>query len=112
MSRDYHYFIKDIILSCEKILRYVGSLNYGQFCSNEEKYDAVIRNLEIIGEAAKCLPKEIKDKFPNIEWKKIAGLRDILIHAYFGVDNKILWNVVHEKIPLLLESLKNHQSSL
>lgn len=91
--------------ACEKIIRYTDSLDFKTFCADEVKYDAVIRNLEIIGEAAKYLPQEVRASYPNVDWKKVAGLRDILIHAYFAIDNVILWNVIKEKIPELLKSL-------
>ena len=63
--------------------------------------DAVIRNLEIIGEAAKNIPKQVKEKYPDVEWRKISGLRDILAHEYFGVDLEVLWDVIKHKLPLL-----------
>lgn len=107
MSRSYLFFIEDIKQSCNKIIRYTDSLNFKEFCGDEIKYDAVIRNLEIIGEASKYLPEEIRSKFPKVEWRKVAGLRDILIHAYFGIDNVILWDIIKTKIPELSKSLES-----
>lgn len=107
MSRNYSFFLKDIALSCEKIIRYTDELNFEEFCKDEIRYDAVIRNLEVIGEAAKYLPEEVRSSFPKVDWRKVAGLRDILIHAYFSIDNVILWDIIKVKIPELLESLKN-----
>jgi len=67
--------------------------------------DGVVRNLEIVGEAAKNIPANIKDGYPDVEWKKIAGLRDILAHEYFGVDLEILWDIVENKLPDLKKQI-------
>ena len=78
-----------------------------QFSKDEMAYDAVLRNLLIIGEAAKNLPEDTRKKYPDVEWKKICGFRDIIAHAYFGIDNTILWDIIQSKIPVLWKSLKN-----
>jgi len=94
-------YIQDILKSCKKIIDYSKNTDYNDFKDNEMLQDAIIRNLEIIGEAVKNIPLEIKDNYSNIEWRKIAWLRDILIHDYFGVDLEIVWNIIKTKIPKL-----------
>ncbi|ADN02283.1 nucleotidyltransferase [Spirochaeta thermophila DSM 6192] len=74
--------------------------------------DAVLRNLAVIGEAVKHLPHDLKDRYPQMDWRKIAGLRDIIVHEYFGIDEDILWDVVKNKIPKLLESVEQILSEL
>lgn len=108
MSREYDLFIKDIKQSCEKIIRYTQSMDLKAFSSNEIIYDAVIRNLEIIGEAAKNIPDHIRSTYPQVEWRKISGLSDILIHTYISIDSAILWDIITVKIPQLLKELNNH----
>jgi len=105
-KRDVRLFLEDMLLSCQKIQRYIGTKTYKEFISDEILIDGVIRNLEIIGEAVKNVPEVFKKKYPDIEWRKIAGLRDILIHEYFGVDFQILWDIVKNKIPKLNEELQ------
>lgn len=75
------------------------------FKADERTYDATIRNLEIIGEAVKQLPDEARALAPAIEWRKIAGLRDFLAHAYFSINDVILWDIVRNKVPELLEAM-------
>ena len=104
--RDYKLYIDDIYNSIKKIEKYTKGISLAQLKKDELKIDGIARNLEIIGEAVKRIPVEFKNKYPDIEWKKIAGLRDILIHAYFGIDTEVLWDIAKNKIPELKKNLK------
>lgn len=101
MLRDPRVFLDDIVEACDAVTSYSGSLTFEQFSADRKTVDAVVRNLEVIGEAVKGLPREIKDRMPEIEWQRIAGLRDILIHHYFGLDLSLIWDVVQTKVPVL-----------
>lgn len=101
MLRDFRVLLDDILEASRKIRTYTAGLSLADFQADEKTVDAVVRNLEIIGEAIKKLPAEIRDTHPDIPWRKIAGLRDILIHQYFGIDLEIIWEVVETKLPSL-----------
>ena len=104
MLRDEIMYLQDISQSCEKILRFTAGLTQSELIQDEKAYDAVVRNLEIVGEAAKHISEDLRKQLPDIEWRKIAGMRDMLAHAYFGIDNDILWDVVQNKVPKLAEA--------
>jgi uncharacterized protein with HEPN domain len=111
MSRDWRLFINDILQSCEKVRRYTIGMTQAQFLADDRTYDAVLRNLEIIGEAAKRLPIDVRQNMPQIEWAKIAGMRDWLAHAYFGLDADIIWDVVESKLPELEQAVQGFNDS-
>lgn len=98
MPRDFEVYIEDILQAIGKIRNYTAGLTRGEFDQDDKTIDAVIRNLEVIGEAAKMIPESIRAAHPSIEWKKIAGLRDILAHQYFGVDLDIVWDIIQNKL--------------
>lgn len=101
MPRDCRIYLEDILDATRKIRAYTNSLSQTAFLQDDKTFDAVVRNLEIIGEAAKNVPENVRADTPGVEWKKIAGLRDILIHEYFGIDGKILRDIVqHELLSL------------
>ena len=93
------FFLNDIKESLEKIFQYTSNLSFKEFLSSNITKDAVERNFEIIGEAVKNLPDELKSKYSHIPFKQIAGMRDKLIHDYFGVDYEIIWKTIKEKLP-------------
>ncbi len=101
MPRDSRVYLEDILEATRKITTYTGSLSKTAFLEDEKTLDAVIRNLEVIGEAVKKLPEDLRAQHSGVEWKKIAGLRDILIHEYFGLDAEIVWDIVRNKVPAL-----------
>ena len=105
MSRDVNLFLEDMQTACEKVARYVKNMKQKQFLEDEKTYDAVVRNLTIIGEAVKNVPQEFRELHLDIEWRKIAGFRDIAVHDYFGIDEDILWDIIQNEIPYLLKQL-------
>ncbi len=100
-------FIIDMFLSCQKILEYTSGITFEDFERDTKTIDAVVRNIEILGEAVKNITKQTKEKYPEIEWSAIARMRDKVIHFYFGVDITVVWKTVKLDIPSLLEKLRN-----
>ena len=101
MPKKYLLYLKDINNSIISIENFIKNMNFEQFKSDDRTSSAVIRKLEIIGEATKKIPQNIKEQNPQIPWKDIAGMRDKLIHAYSDVDLKLVWKTIQKRVPEL-----------
>ena len=104
--RDYKLYLRDIKEAVEKIETFTKGFTFEEFSLDTKTVDAVIRNLEILGEAAKHIPKRLKDKHPDIDWKAISGMRNILAHEYFGVRTGIIWKTIRERLPELRHKIE------
>ena len=101
MHRDFRLYIDDILDAVEQIKIYTEGMHEKEFSSDRKTQDAVIRNLEIIGEAAGSLPQEVQSEHPEVEWRKMKDMRNILAHEYFGVNITIVWDIIQNKLSTL-----------
>ena len=107
ISRAYNLYIEDMLTSMQRIEEYIGEMEFREFKMNYLVVDAIIRNFEIIGEASKNVPPEIKDKYPEIPWKKMYGLRNLIAHEYFGIDYEMIWQISKNSLPQNSIDLRN-----
>ncbi len=99
MPRDYRVFLDDILEATRKILEYTAGFSEEQFRVDRKTVEAVVWNLQIIGEAAKNVSKEMRSRHPDIPWRDMAGLRDIIVHQYFGIKLDVIWKVIQKDLP-------------
>ena len=105
-ERDFRLYSADILDSGSAILEFVKGLSFEEFNRDRKTYSAVIREFEIIGEAAGKLPDNLKQKHPDIEWQDIKDFRNLLMHEYFGIDLEIVWKIVRDDLPGLMAAVK------
>jgi len=107
MHRTTLQYLDDILEASEKIEGYIHGISFDEFSIDEMRKDAVIRNFEVVGEAIKNLPAGLKEQHPQVDWKKIAGFRDVLTHAYFGIKPTILWDNATNQLPGLTTEIQH-----
>lgn len=106
MPRDPDVYLQDILTAIGRIQEFIRGMDHAGFVSDARTVDAVLHNLEVIGKPAKRLPDELRARAPEVEWRKVAGMRDLIAHAYFEVDLEIVWDVVATKLGALSEGAR------
>ena len=105
-KRDPRLYCDDILESGSGILDFIQQMSFGEFCNDRKTYSAVIREFEIIGEAVGKLPRSLRERRSDVEWQDIRDFRNLLIHEYFGVDLEIIWKIIKDDLPVLIDSVK------
>lgn len=109
-QREWRFYVDDMIGFAEKVLSYTDGLDQDSFIAHDLTYDATLRNLELIGEAATRIPDGIRKRYPEIPWRMIIATRNRLIHVYLGIDDDTVWSIIQDNIPELLEQLRGLKS--
>ncbi len=105
-KREIKFLLEDILESAQKIIAYTNDMSFDDFIKDDKTIDAVVRNFEIIGEAAKRVPEDFKSIHPEIEWYRIIGFRNRIIHDYFGIDYSVVWKIKEEDVPILSDFIQ------
>lgn len=108
--RDFKLYLQDILRAIRAIENFVEGMSFEEFKKDDKTASAVIRKLEIIGEATKKIPKQIREKYPLVPWKAMARMRDVLIHGYFAVDYKIVWDTIKKDLPIIKKKVMDVKS--
>ena len=110
--REWRFYIQDMIDFAEKVLSYTDGLDLNTFIADERNYDATMRNLELIGEAATHIPNEVRAAYPDIPWRAIIGTRNRLAHSYLTISDNVIWTIIQDAIPKLLPELRNLSNAM
>ena len=105
-KREWRFYVADMIGFCERVLDYTAGLDRASFVASAMTYDAVLRNLELIGEAATHIPESVRNAHPEIPWRAIVGARNRLAHSYLLIDDEIIWTMIEDAVPSLLPALR------
>lgn len=109
-AREWRFYVSDMVGFCEKVLAFTQELHQAQWVEDAMRFDATVRNLELIGEAASHVPQDVRNAYPAVPWRMLIATRNQLIHGYLGLDNDILWSIVRTDVPVLLHQLQLLQS--
>jgi len=110
VSREWRLYVADMKACCERVSEYTSGLNREEFLNRRLVYDATLRNLELLGEAARNVPEEARVLAPDIPWRRLVGMRNVLIHGYLGIDDDIIWDIVSNEVGKLLGALEKLES--
>lgn len=105
MNREYSDFLRDMLENAQRAIQFVQGMDFSSFAKDEKTLYAVIRAVEIIGEAAAKIPEDIRSNYPKVPWREIKGMRNKLVHNYFGINMEVVWQTVQEDLPALVEAL-------
>ena len=111
-AREWRFYLDDMIVFAEKAMLYSYGLDQERFVASGLNYDATVRNLELIGEAATKIPEEVRAQHPQIPWRLVIATRNRLIHGYLGIDNDTMWSIIQQDVPLLLEHLQQLKTGM
>jgi len=107
MKRVYIDYLQDMLDNARRASRFTAGMDFESFSKDDKTVYAVIRAVEIIGEAARNVPEDVRSKYPQIPWRDVAGMRDKLIHQYFGINMEVVWQTLHEDVPMLIDTLED-----
>ena len=110
MNREYSDFLHGMLENAQRAIRFISGMDYEAFSKDDKTIYAVIRAVEIIGEVAANIPEKVRSEYPDIPWREVKGMRNKLVHNYFGINVEVVWQTIHEDLPVLIEALKSMAS--